>query len=135
MTRLRNRFRNHLHFIVIVTILTLVMTFPTIVYVFNTEVFWLPTGNYPDTWMKFWDARYGQELFSGQADYSFTDLLFYPNGMSLIYHNFSIPHMLVVGGLQAFMPISNAYSLTFLLIVASVTCSTYVYPLYLFNEK
>ena len=55
--------------------------------------------------------------------------------MSLIYHNFSIPHMLVVGGLQAFMPMTNAYSLTFLLIVASVTCSAYAYMLYLFNDK
>ncbi len=135
MTRLRNTFREHLHFIVIVTILTIVMTFPTIVYVFNTEVFWLPTGNHPDTWMKFWDAWYGQKLFSGQADYYFTDLVFYPNGLSLTYHNFSIPHMLVFGGLQALMPISNAYSLTFLLIVASVTCSAYAYMLYLFNDK
>ena len=85
--------------------------------------------------MKFWDAWYGKHILSGQADYYFTDLLFYPQGLSLIYHNFSIPHMLVFGGLQAFMPASNAYSLTFLLIVASVTCSAYVYMLYLFKDK
>ena len=111
------------------------MTFPTIVYVFNTEVFWLPTGNHPDTWLKFWDAWYGKRMLAGQAEYYYTDMLFYPRGSSLVYHNFSIPHMAVFGGLQALMPPSNAYSLTFLLIVVAVSCSAYVYMLYLFKDK
>ena len=135
VTRLPESLRHHLHFIVVVTILIVVMTFPTIIYVFDTELFWLPTGRHPDTWMKFWDAWYGKRILAGEADFYYTDLLFYPRGASLVYHNFSIPHMLVFGGLQALMPASNAYSLTFLLIVASVTCSAYVYMLYLFKEK
>ena len=135
MPRIRDTLRRHLHFIVCATILILVMTFPTIIYVFNTEVFWLPTGNHPDAWFKVWDAWYGKRLLAGQADFYYTDLLFYPRGVSLVYHNFSIPHMLVFGGLQALMPLSNAYSLTFLLIVAAVTCSAYIYMLYLFKDK
>ncbi len=127
--------RGHRHFFILTALLILIMTFPTIVYVFNTEVFWLPTGNHPDTWMKFWDAWYGKRMLAGQADYYYTDLLFYPKGVSLVFHNFSWPHMLVFGGLQAFMPPSNAYSLTFLLIVAAVCCSAYVYMLYLFKDK
>ena len=48
--------RQHLHFIAVVAFLIVAMTFPTIVYVFNTEVFRLPTGKHPDTWLKFWVA-------------------------------------------------------------------------------
>ncbi len=127
--------REHRHFIVVVAILIVVMTFPTIKYVFNTDVFWLPTGRHTDAWMKFWDAWYGKRILAGEAHFYYTDLLFYPRGVSLVYHNFSIPHMLVFGGLQALMPASNAYNLTFLLIVAAVTCSAYVYMLYLFKDK
>ncbi len=133
--RMPDTLRQHLHFIVVVTILIVVMTFPTIKYVVNTDVFWLPTGNHPDTWHKVWDAWYGKRILAGNADFYYTDLLFYPRGASLVYHNFSIPHMLVFGGLQALMPLSNAYNLTFLLIVAAVTCSAYVYMLYLFKDK
>ncbi len=127
--------RDHRHFIAVITLLIVVMTFPTIAHVFNTEVFWIPTGNHPDTWMKFWDAWYGKLIFSGRADYFFTDLFYHPRGISLLYHNFSLPHMLVFGGLQALMPASNAFSLTFLIFVASVACSAYLYMLYLFKDK
>ena len=135
MPKTLDALRKHLHVFVILAILIAVMTFPTIEYVFNTEVFWLPTGNHPDTWHKFWDAWYGKRILAGQADFYYTDLLFYPQGASLVYHNFSIPHMVAFGGLQALMPASNAYSLTFLLIIAAVTCSAYVYMLYLFKDK
>lgn len=135
MSRIGSALRRHRHFVVVVTILILVMTYPTIIYVFEPDVFWLPTGNHGDTWMKVWDAWYGKRILSGQSDYYFTDLVFYPTGASLVFHNFSIPHMLVFGGLQAIIPLSNAYSLTFLLIVAAVTCSAYVYMLYLFKDK
>ena len=43
MSSLRSALRKHLHFIVVVGILLVVMTWPTIVYVFDTETFWLPT--------------------------------------------------------------------------------------------
>ncbi len=127
--------RNHRHFFAVISLLIVVVTFPTIAYIFNTEVFWVPTGNHPDTWMKIWDAWYGKALFSGRANYYFTDVFYHPQGISLLYHNFSIPHMFVFGGLQALMPVSNAYSLTYLLIIASVSCSAYLYMLYLFKDK
>ena len=60
MSSLRSAFRNHLHFIVVVGILLVVMTWPTIVYVFDTETFWLPTDG-RDIYMKFWDAWYGAQ--------------------------------------------------------------------------
>jgi len=127
--------RHHLHFIVTVGVLAVLMTWPTLVYVFDTEAFWLPVGDSNDIWMKFWDAWYGQSLLAGEAEFYFTDLLFYPRGVSLIYHNFNVPHMLVLGGLQAIMPASNAYNLTYLILIFSTALSAYVYLLYLFQDK
>ena len=127
-------FRNHLHFIVIVSILIAAMTWPTVWRVFDTSVFWLPTVN-ADVWMKFWDAWYFKSLIAGQADFYFTDLLFYPDGVSLVYHNFNVPHMVVFGGLQAVMPASNAFNLTYLLIIFSTALSAYVYLCCLLKDK
>ncbi len=39
MLKLRGALLEHRHFIVVVTLLTLVMTYPTIEYVFRTDVF------------------------------------------------------------------------------------------------
>ena len=49
--------RRHIHFFVIVPILIIVMTWPTFVYVFETDTFWLLEDN--DAYMLFWDAWYG----------------------------------------------------------------------------
>ena len=115
MTRLTRNFRNHRHFLVVVSILIVVMTWPTILYVFKTDIFWLPTGR-GDLFMKFWDAWYGASVFTGNADFYFTDRLFYPDGLSLVYHNFSVPHMFVFRALQVILPAANAYNLCYLLI-------------------
>ena len=45
MLALQKFLRKHLHFIVVVSILLVVMTWPTIVYVFDTETFWLPSDS------------------------------------------------------------------------------------------
>jgi len=134
MSIILNILRNHLHFVIIVWVLIILMTYPTVVHVFDTHVFWLPTKEF-DVWIEFWDAWYGKSLITGQADFHFTDLLFYPQGLSLAHHSFNITHILVFGGLQTIMPASNAYNLTYLLIIFSVTLSAYVYLLYLFNDK
>ena len=103
MRALRKLLRNHLHFIVVVFVLLVVMTWPTIRYVFDTEVFWLPTKVF-DVWTKFWNAWFGKLLLTGQAEYSYTDLMFYPNGVSLDFHNFAMPHMLLQNVFGAFLP-------------------------------
>ena len=134
MSSLRSAFRNHLHFIVVVGILLVVMTWPTIVYVFDTETFWLPTDG-RDIYMKFWDAWYGSRLISGAGDFYFTNTLFHPSGLSLVFHNFCVPHMLVFGILKSLIPSSNAYNLTYLLIVLVNVLSAYVYVLYHLKDK
>ena len=126
--------RKHLHFIVVVSVLLVVMTWPTIVHVFDTDTFWLPTTN-RDVWMKLWDAMHWKSVLAGKADYFYSDEIFYPNGLSLAFHSLSLPHVLVFGGLQALMPVSNAYNLAYLLIVFSSTLAAYIYLLFLFNDK
>ena len=131
---LRSAIRKHLHFIVVVSVLLVVMTWPTIVYVFDTDTFWLPSNN-RDIWMKLWDAMHWKSVLAGTADYFNSDKIFYPNGVSLAFHSLSLPHVLVFGGLQALMPVSNAYNLAYLLIVFSSTLAAYIYLLFLFNDK
>lgn len=134
MTKFWRTIHNHLHFIVVVSALLVVMTYPTIVYVFNTEVFWLPIDS-GDIWIEFWNAWHGKQILAGKADYLFTDLLFYPQGLSLAYHNFNIFHMLFFGALQAILPASNAYNLTYLFIIVSTTITAYIYLQYIFDDK
>ena len=62
---------------VIVTLLTLALTYPTISYVFRSDVFWLPGDNF-DVYIKYWDVWYGRQFLTGQADRFYTDLMFYP---------------------------------------------------------
>ena len=134
MSRISRTLRSHLHFFVIMTILIVLMTYPTIRYVLDTDVFWLPT-TVQDVWTKIWNVWYGKLLVSGQADYWYTDLMFYPQGVSLAYHTLVIPHMLVAGILELFLPASNAYNLTYLLIIFASAGAAYTYLLYLFRHS
>ena len=134
MTKFWRAIRNHLHFIAVVGVLLVVMTYPTIIYVFNTEVFWLPIDS-GDIWIEFWNAWYGKRILAGEASPAFTDLSFYPHGLSLAYHYFSIFHMLCFGALQALLPASNAFNLTYLLITIATTIAAYVYLQYIFKDK
>ena len=127
-------FRNHLHVIIIVPLLIILMTWPTFSHVFDTDGFWL-AGSSVDSHMLFWDAWYGKLILSGQADFYYTDLLFYPDGVSLAFHNFSLPHMILFGVLQMIMHATSAYNLTYLLLVLATTLSAYVYLNYLFGDK
>ena len=135
MNNLRTKLQEHRHFIIVVTLLTLVMTFPTIVYVFRTDVFWLPTGKSIDVFIKLWDVWYGKQILTGQADRFYTELIFYPEGVSLVNHPFFMPQVIVVSLLQMIMPLSNAYNLSFLFIIFSSAIAAYIYLLWLYKDK
>ena len=134
MSRIVTTLRNHLHFVVIVPLLIIVMTWPTFRYVFDTEVFWLPT-NVQDVWTNFWNAWYSKLLLSGQANFYFTELMFYPEGVSLSFHNFVVPHMLLLNVLDVFLPVTNAYNLAYLISILVSTVSAYIYLLYLVRHR
>lgn len=135
MNRLRRALREHRHVFVVVSLLTLATTFPTIVYVFRTDVFWHPAGTSLDVYIKFWDVWYGNQILTGQAAPFYTESLFYPEGVSLASHPSFIPHIVVVNALGIVLPVSNAYSLAYLLIVAICALSAYVYLHWLFQDK
>lgn len=125
---------SHRHFIVVVCILLVVMTYPTIIYVFNTEVFWLPIDS-GDIWNEFWSAWHFRLLLAGQASITHTDHLFFPQGLSLAYQGYNILHMITFSLFQSVMPASNAYNLTYLLIIFSAALSAYIYLRYLFKNN
>ena len=134
MSRVRSTLHNHLHVVVLVCVLIAVMTYPIGALLLEANVSWVPARD-ADIWMKFWDAWYGKSLIAGQADFYFTDLLFYPLGLSLNYHNFNVPHMLVFGALQLIMPASSAYCIAYMLVILFSALSGYVYFLYLLQDK
>ena len=131
--RLSSCARAHWRFLIGFPIFLVIMTWPTIVHVFDGSVFWLPTGN-KDVWMKFWDAWRLPFIIADSRNYLFTDGLFYPDGLSLVYHNFSFPHMIVFGALQQLMPASNAFNLSFLLIVGANGGAAYLFLMRLFRH-
>lgn len=132
--RVLNLLREHRLVLLTVTVLTLLLTWPAIVYVFRFDVFWLPGDNF-DVYIKYWDVWYGGKLLAGQADRFYTDLMFYPRGVSLNHHPFFIPQIMVVNALNVVLPLSNAISLTYPLITATSAFSAYVYLRWLFNDK
>lgn len=130
-----NTVREHFLVVITVVVLTLVMTYPTIVNVFKTDVFWHPAGASHDVYIKYWDIWYGKQILQGKVDPFYTELLFYPNGVTLVFHPLFLLHSAVVSALHSFMPVSNAFSLVYLLITCSCALSTYVYVFWLFKEK
>jgi len=133
MPKLLNALREHRHFFIVVILLTLVVTFPTIIYVFKTDVFWHPAGDHRD--VPFWDIWYGKQFLTGQASALYTNQLFYPEGVSLRFHLFFIPLIIVVNALSILLPVSNAYSLAYLLIIFLCAFTSYVYLSWLFKDK
>ena len=135
MKRMTAAFRCHWPFFMIVPILTIVMTWPTLAYVFDLNTLWLPSDDI-DLRMKFWDAwYYGDMAFTGKADFYFTKHLFYPKGLSLAYHNFSIPHLLLMRAAQLVLPPTNAFNLSTLLVILANAAGCYVYVFYLLRDR
>lgn len=134
MSTFRRVFHNHYHFIIVVILLLVLLTWPTIVYVFQSDVFWLPATVY-DAWTNIWNAWYAELILAGKAELFHTDLMFYPAGVSLAFHSYSLSHVLTLNALSAILPLSSAFNLTYLLNIFVTTLSAYIYLLYLFRLK
>ena len=61
--------------------------------------------------------------------------MFYPEGLSLAFHSFSYPHIFLVNALEIVLPVSNAFSLAYLLNIVICALSAYVYLRWLFRDK
>lgn len=134
VTRLILAARSQLHFFLLVIPLTLVMTWPAVTYVFDGEPLRVPTRN-TDIWMKVWDAWHLKQALAGDAELFYTDALFYPQGLSLAYQNFSLPHMFALGALSELMPLGSALTLAYLLIVIAAAFSAYICIAYFLRDK
>ena len=135
-SRIIKTLREHWHFIIVISLLLLVMTFPTIILMFKTDAFALPTGDSYDIFIHIWDVWYWKQLLSGLADRAYTNIMFYPHGLSLVHHPFSsMPINTLQIALQRFMPVSNAFNLVFLLVIYLNAIGAYVYALWLFKDK
>ena len=129
-----SRIRQHLPFLIILPALIIVMTWPTLGLVIDTNTIAFPTRS-ADVFQKLWDVWHGRQFLAGQTGFYHSNALFYPGGLSLAYENFSLPHMLSVLLLGAALPAANAYNLTYLLIVFAVALSGYFYLNYLFRDR
>ena len=134
MTKTGNTLRKHLPFLVIMPVIIIALTWPTLPHVFDRDGFWLVQTN-SDSNMLIWDAWYFERWITGRADFYFTDLLFHPTGVSLAFHNFSLPHMALMAALRTFLPPANAFNLTYLLLTFLNAAAGYVYLNYLFRDK
>ena len=134
MTRILSRIRHHLPFFVIVPLLIIVTTWPAFALAFDTDRAVFPT-THGDVRQKLWDVWHLGQFLAGETSFYYSDVMFYPIGVSLAYESFSLPHMLSVSLLSGIIPISNAYTLTFLLIVLAVAASAYIYLHYLLGDR
>ncbi len=134
MSQFARLLRSHLPFAFGAPVLILVMTWPTIAHVFDASVFWVSRRDI-DVNMLFWDAWYFKAMLAGQADFFYTDLLFHPEGVSLVFHNFCLPHMILFSALQVLLPPANAFNLTYLLLVYLTMLSGYIYLSYVLRDK
>ena len=132
---MRGAIRKHFHAIAIAAVLTAILSYPTIAYLFRFDVFWLPEAGNRDVLTNLWNSWYFGQILAGKADLFFSDLIFYPDGVSLVYSYVSIPYSLSMNFFQIFMPPSNAFCFTFLLILFTNALAAYVYLYWLFQDK
>ncbi len=127
-------FRDHLHFLIIVPLLIIVTTWTLAQNILDLNTVHLPPGQ-GDVFIELWDSWYSRLLLKGDADYYFTNFSFHPRGLSLAYHHLGIPHLLVFGALQALLPTTNAFFLTYLISVFFNACAGYFFLLYFLRDK
>ncbi len=76
----------------------------------------LPAGT--DTLLHYWNSWWvWQALSSGESPY-FTPYLFHPNGLSMVYNNFALLHILGFGLLRPLLQAVTAYNLVYLINLA-----------------
>ena len=126
--------RNHAHVLLLVPLVVIVTTWPTFPRIFDSNEFWLHSSQ-PDIWYKFWDAWHLERVLAGQADYYFTDTIFHPHGVSLAFHQISLPHALLMLVLQNILPADDALNLLFLLILCFNAFCAYPLIQHLIKDK
>lgn len=126
--------RQHLHFIVIVPLLIIALTWPTALHMLDTETIWLPS-NSSDYWFQIWNTWYGKRVAAGLEQPYSTDLLFHPEGLSLAYHVLTVPYIAVSAASQLLLPPIQAHLLTWMLTLFANALSAYAVLQAHFRDK
>ena len=126
--------RSHLHFLLVALVLTIIMTWPTVVHVFDSEVFWLPTNNW-DAFSRIWEVWHLERTIGALTSHNLTGMLFYPVGMSLDFYPYNLAHSLLFALFKLANPVSNAFNLTYLTIIIMSVFSGYIFLNYLFGDR
>jgi hypothetical protein len=135
MRWLKTRLRNPIRLIdigvfLLYCLLAVVMTWPVAEYLTTRLI-----GHGGDTYVHYWNNWWiGQALARGTSLY-YTDLLFHPNGASLVYHNFG---WLNIAGALALKPVVGpvgAYNVVFLLNIALCGYAMYNLAGYLLHNR
>ena len=126
--------RNHWHVLLIVPLVVIAMTWPTFVRIFDSQDYWFHTGH-GDFWLEIWDAWHIERVLAGQAELYYTDSLFHPNGVSLVWQLASYPHAALFMLLRKLMPADSAYNLLFLLILCFNAYCGYILIWHLLDDK
>jgi hypothetical protein len=92
------------------TLLSLAWTYPLIVH-FSSKMIGVGGDRYIGLWNMWWMKK---ALIDLHVNPLYTDYLFYPKGISLAFHDYSIFDSLVSVPLQAILSVSEIYNLLFL---------------------
>ncbi|MCY3917218.1 MAG: hypothetical protein OXG49_14520 [Chloroflexi bacterium] len=132
--RLKSGLHNHAHVLLIVPLVVIVTTWPTFARIFDGDVFWLHTGH-ADFARRIWDAWHIEKVLAGKAELFYTDSMFHPQGLSLAFEHYSLPHALLFIVFNKFLPADSAYNLLFLMILCINGYCTYPLILHLIGNK
>lgn len=128
-------FRNHWHALLLLPLIIIVMTWPAFARIFDADEFWLHSQNYFDALQKFWEAWHLERFLAGQTAYYYTDAMFHPQGVSLAFHGTSTPHAFFLLALQQLIPVDDAYSLLYLLMLCFNGFCAYLLIQHLLKDK
>ncbi len=126
--------RGHWQVAILLPLAVILTTWPTLPHVFNTEEFWLHTPH-RDKWLYIWNAWHVERALGGETQLFHSDSIFHPRGLTLAFQPFSFPHILLLIGLRAWMPVDIAYNLLFLLILCFNGICGYLLIFHLLRDK
>jgi len=125
--------RQHMLFIIVACLLTVIMANPTASYVLDDTAIYISKDE--DVFMKFWDAWYLDKILAGEEDYFFASNLFYPQGVDLSYHSFNLAHMGLMYIVKPFLGVFRAYHAVNLILIFLTSLAGYVYLNFLLKDK
>ena len=112
--------------LLVYTVITLIATWPMAPRL-NTDF----AGQDPDVWINPWATWWTEKAFTEGRDLYYTDLMFYPHGVSLAFHSFSHLNTLLALLLQSWLGSLGAHNATILLAHALSGYATFCLTRYL----